>query len=142
MRVPCSLIAKWKKPGYEKLCCIRCIQTRVRIWARWAYFEMTDSWDFPAQDMNYQGSTCICRVPKAQLRKGTVVECVHCGTSLLFSTITHISYHGIQGAADVARTHSVHERARRVDQTWLVIFLLYYSRTRPLYHYPQCLLDR
>ncbi len=25
-----SLIAKWKKPGYEKLCCIRCIQTRVR----------------------------------------------------------------------------------------------------------------
>jgi hypothetical protein len=24
-----SLIAKWKKPGYEKLCCVRCIQTRV-----------------------------------------------------------------------------------------------------------------
>ncbi len=24
-----SLIAKWKKTGYEKLCCIRCIQTRV-----------------------------------------------------------------------------------------------------------------
>lgn len=33
MLVPCSLIAKWKKPGYEKLCCIRCIQTRVSIWA-------------------------------------------------------------------------------------------------------------
>jgi hypothetical protein len=31
------------------------------------------------QDMNYQGSTCICRVPKAQLKGGTVVECVHCG---------------------------------------------------------------
>lgn len=29
--------------------------------------------------MNYQGSTCICRVPKAQVRAGTVVECVHCG---------------------------------------------------------------
>ena len=29
--------------------------------------------------MNYQGSTCICRVPKAQVRTGTVVECVHCG---------------------------------------------------------------
>ena len=29
--------------------------------------------------MNYQGSTCICRVPKAQLRSGTVVECTHCG---------------------------------------------------------------
>ena len=25
-----SLIAKWKKAGYEKLCCLRCIQTRVR----------------------------------------------------------------------------------------------------------------
>jgi hypothetical protein len=25
-----SLIAKWKKPGYEKLCCSRCIQTKVR----------------------------------------------------------------------------------------------------------------
>ncbi|KZO98085.1 G10 protein [Calocera viscosa TUFC12733] len=53
-----NLIAKWKKPGYEKLCCARCIQS---------------------QDMNYQGSTCVCRVPKAQLKKGTVVECVHCG---------------------------------------------------------------
>ncbi|RXW18815.1 hypothetical protein EST38_g7039 [Candolleomyces aberdarensis] len=52
-----NLIAKWKKTGYEKLCCLRCIQTR---------------------DMNYQGSTCICRVPKAQVRAGTVVECVHC----------------------------------------------------------------
>ncbi|KAG8758511.1 hypothetical protein FRC12_009984 [Ceratobasidium sp. 428] len=53
-----NLIAKWKKTGYEKLCCVRCIQTR---------------------DMNYQGSTCICRVPKAQVKEGTVVECVHCG---------------------------------------------------------------
>ena len=25
-----SLLAKWKKTGYEKLCCLRCIQTRVR----------------------------------------------------------------------------------------------------------------
>lgn len=24
-----SLIAKWKKQGYEKLCCLRCIQTSV-----------------------------------------------------------------------------------------------------------------
>lgn len=53
-----NLIAKWKRTGYEKLCCVRCIQSR---------------------DMNYQGSTCICRVPSAQLRPGTVVECVHCG---------------------------------------------------------------
>lgn len=25
------LIAKWKKQGYEKLCCVRCIQSRVSI---------------------------------------------------------------------------------------------------------------
>lgn len=38
---------------------------------------------FPlAQDMNYAGSTCICRVPKAQLKPGVVVECTHCGQSL------------------------------------------------------------
>lgn len=34
-----------------------------------------------AQDMNYAGSTCICRVPKAQLKAGVVVECTHCGQS-------------------------------------------------------------
>ena len=26
-----NLIAKWKKQGYEKLCCVRCIQTRVGL---------------------------------------------------------------------------------------------------------------
>uniref|UniRef100_A0A2P2IFZ7 Protein BUD31 homolog n=1 Tax=Hirondellea gigas TaxID=1518452 RepID=A0A2P2IFZ7_9CRUS len=52
-----SLIAKWKKPGYERLCCLRCMQTR---------------------DHNYS-TTCICRVPKAKLESGKVVECVHCG---------------------------------------------------------------
>lgn len=53
-----SLISKWKRQGYEKLCCVRCIQSR---------------------DMNNTGSTCICRVPKSTLKLGTVVECVHCG---------------------------------------------------------------
>jgi G10 protein len=28
-----SLIAKWKKQGYEKLCCVRCIQSRVSLHA-------------------------------------------------------------------------------------------------------------
>ncbi|CDY57058.1 BnaC03g64390D [Brassica napus] len=51
-----SLIAKWKKSGYERLCCLRCIQPR---------------------DHNY-GTTCVCRVPK-HLREEKVVECVHCG---------------------------------------------------------------
>ena len=27
----CSLIAKWKKTGYEKLCCLRCIQTKASV---------------------------------------------------------------------------------------------------------------
>jgi hypothetical protein len=70
-----SLIAKWKKTGYEKLCCLRCIQTKVLL-------TFSIRWDVAHpffQDMNYQGSTCICRVPKAQVRSGTVVECVHCG---------------------------------------------------------------
>lgn len=44
--------------GYEKLCCVRCVQTR---------------------DSNFQGSTCICRVPKASLKNGIVVECPNCG---------------------------------------------------------------
>ncbi|PWN33909.1 G10 protein [Meira miltonrushii] len=53
-----NLIAKWKRTGYEKLCCVRCIQSR---------------------DMNHEGSTCICRVPKSQLARSQVFECVHCG---------------------------------------------------------------
>lgn len=52
-----NLIARWKKQGYEKLCCLKCIQTK---------------------ETNF-GTACICRVPKAKLAKGTVVECVHCG---------------------------------------------------------------
>uniref|UniRef100_A0A803J1Y7 Protein BUD31 homolog n=1 Tax=Xenopus tropicalis TaxID=8364 RepID=A0A803J1Y7_XENTR len=40
-----NLIAKWKKQGYENLCCLRCIQTR---------------------DTNF-GTNCICRVPKTKL---------------------------------------------------------------------------
>ncbi|KAK8213437.1 Component of the SF3b subcomplex of the U2 snRNP [Zalaria obscura] len=42
-----NLIAKWKKQGYEKLCCLRCIQTK---------------------ETNFN-STCICRVPKDQLKE-------------------------------------------------------------------------
>ncbi|KAJ2004916.1 Component of the SF3b subcomplex of the U2 snRNP [Coemansia thaxteri] len=52
-----NLIAKWKKQGFEKLCCLQCIQPR---------------------DTNH-GTTCICRVPKARLEEGRTVECVHCG---------------------------------------------------------------
>ncbi|CAA2970667.1 BUD31 homolog 2 [Olea europaea subsp. europaea] len=51
-----NLIAKWKKPGYERLCCLRCMQPR---------------------DHNFQ-TTCVCRVPK-HLREEKVIECMHCG---------------------------------------------------------------
>lgn len=57
-----ELIAKWKKQGYENLCCIQCIRA----------------------DSNHK-NTCICRVPKATLLKNeseevaTSVECVTCG---------------------------------------------------------------
>jgi bud site selection protein 31 len=71
------LIAKWKKTGYEKvcvlnstflglgerltrgkqLCCLRCVQTK---------------------ETNFN-STCICRVPKAQMKEDQTIECVSCG---------------------------------------------------------------
>jgi bud site selection protein 31 len=40
-----NLIAKWKKLGFENLCCLRCVQTR---------------------DTNF-GTNCICRVPKSKM---------------------------------------------------------------------------
>lgn len=52
-----NLIAKWKKEGYEKLCCLRCVQTK---------------------DHNF-GTTCVCRVPKAKLDTTKPIECNHCG---------------------------------------------------------------
>ncbi|CAG7935205.1 unnamed protein product [Penicillium nalgiovense] len=52
-----NLIAKWKKQGYEKLCCLRCVQTK---------------------ETNFN-STCICRVPKAQLKEDQTIQCVSCG---------------------------------------------------------------
>ena len=69
-----NLIAKWysppprtmlagidesrKKQGYEKLCCMRCIQ---------------------AKEHNFN-TTCICRVPRARLNEeSSGVQCTHCG---------------------------------------------------------------
>uniref|UniRef100_A0A8C1ZBD4 Protein BUD31 homolog n=1 Tax=Cyprinus carpio TaxID=7962 RepID=A0A8C1ZBD4_CYPCA len=52
-----NLIAKWKKQGYENLCCLRCIQTR---------------------DTNF-GTNCICRVPKGKL------EVVSYASSFIYS---------------------------------------------------------
>lgn len=52
-----NLIAKWKKNGFEKLCCLRCIQTNA----------------------TNNLKTCICRVPKATLEDGQTFECKPCG---------------------------------------------------------------
>ncbi|KAL9083754.1 MAG: hypothetical protein Q9159_005593 [Coniocarpon cinnabarinum] len=46
------LIAKWKKQGYEQLCCVRCIQTK---------------------ETNFN-STCICRVPRKEMKEGQEVQ--------------------------------------------------------------------
>lgn len=51
------LIAKWKKQGFENLCCLRCVQPR---------------------DTNF-GTMCICRVPKSKLEENRAFECQHCG---------------------------------------------------------------
>jgi bud site selection protein 31 len=52
-----NLIAKWKKSGYERLCCLQCINK---------------------SDSQF-GTGCICRVPKDQLDEDQAVECVKCG---------------------------------------------------------------
>ena len=52
-----ALIAKWKKPGFDHLCCLKCASTSAHT----------------------HGSTCICRVPKNQLEPGQIVECTNCG---------------------------------------------------------------
>lgn len=52
--------------------------------------------------MNYQGSTCICRVPKAQLRAGTIVECVHCGMFYILNAVNRSLINVTQVVADVA----------------------------------------
>ncbi|CAD7930978.1 unnamed protein product [Amoebophrya sp. A25] len=53
-----ALISKWRKPGYERLCCMKCIQPK---------------------DSNF-GTTCICRVPQHKLHnREKVIECQHCG---------------------------------------------------------------
>lgn len=49
-----ALIGKWRKPGYEKLCCLRCVQ----------------------RSESKFGNVCVCRVPRC--KRGDV-ECDFCG---------------------------------------------------------------
>lgn len=52
-----NLIAKWKKPGFEKLCCLNCAE----------------------KNNHNSGTSCICRVPKKDISIDTIFECKHCG---------------------------------------------------------------
>ncbi len=53
-----ALIAKWKKPGYDNLCCLSCVQ--------------------PSNHAH--GGVCICRVPRKDLGNNkTTIECSQCG---------------------------------------------------------------
>lgn len=52
-----NLIAKWKKPGYENLCCLKCIQPK---------------------ESNFQ-TLCICRVPKKDMDGTKIFCCLSCG---------------------------------------------------------------
>ena len=54
--IDAALIAKWKKPGFENLCCLQCIQPN-----------------------SAHGGTCICRVPRPNIDDDTVFECKTCG---------------------------------------------------------------
>ena len=69
-----ALIAKWKKQGYERLCCLQCVQTRDHQFA----------------------TTCVCRVPRAALEPGKIVECAHCGCRGCASGDRGV---GVEGAA-------------------------------------------
>lgn len=55
--VDANLIAKWKKPGYERLCSTYCINTK---------------------NFNH-GTVSICRVPRQSLAADQVIEDQHCG---------------------------------------------------------------
>lgn len=61
--VNADLIAKWKKPGYENLCCVGCIVV---------------------SEKNH-GTTCICRVPRDEVEGRNQDGCVTCGCRGCFS---------------------------------------------------------
>jgi bud site selection protein 31 len=70
-----NLVAKWKKQGYEKLCCVRCIQPKDTN-----YGNAIVHCVFCKVLTVVQGNTCICRVPRSNLDSSiSSVECVNCG---------------------------------------------------------------
>ncbi|THY29784.1 G10 protein [Aureobasidium pullulans] len=87
-----NLIAKWKKQGYEKLCCLRCIQTK---------------------ETNFN-STCICRVPRKQLKEDQVIQCsLRIGaTPPNTSCPSHFALHNTFGYGLAHPWSSIHIRTR------------------------------
>jgi bud site selection protein 31 len=78
-----GLIAKWKKEGYEKVCLIH--DLALAVWGQnvWGERKLTISQlccvrCIQTKETNFN-STCICRVPKAQLKEDQNIECVSCG---------------------------------------------------------------
>lgn len=85
-----ALMAKWRKPGYERLCCLTCIQTK---------------------EHNY-GTACICRVTRDRLDPGRMVECVHCGCHGCFTSTGEDDYVADLGPARAA-TLAAYERKEK-----------------------------
>ena len=52
-----KLIQQWRKPGYEKLCCLECMK---------------------GQTSNFGGS-CICRIPRSTIGDNVTFNCHECG---------------------------------------------------------------
>jgi len=113
------------QPGYERLCCLRCIQPR---------------------DHNF-GTTCVCRVPK-HLREEKVVECVHCGcggcasgdwlllclSPLFFATIFLLV--GSPGMAFVVVTYVVNVGkilGRPIEEGWDLFVFSYDPHEQAMY---------
>ncbi|TPX41383.1 hypothetical protein SeMB42_g05590 [Synchytrium endobioticum] len=91
-----NLIAKWKKTGYEKLCCLRCIQQK---------------------DTNF-GTTCICRVPKEKLEENRIVECLHCGCRGSPSLPFVVTIHGnlVVNKICIVRTFAAEAHRHRIPR--------------------------
>ncbi|KAL3658377.1 hypothetical protein V7S43_016757 [Phytophthora oleae] len=99
--VDANLIAKWKKPGYERLCSTFAINTK---------------------NYNY-GTVSICRVPRQQLSEGQVVQEKHSGCRGCASGPG--GYHNIFGnkyGQYLARIQIAREEAAKkgeqIEQVW------------------------
>ncbi len=72
-----NLIAKWKKQGYEKVCAVDMISIFGYI-ITMVYIQLCCLRCIQTKETNFN-ATCICRVPKAQLKEDQTIECVACG---------------------------------------------------------------